>query len=263
MVMSVDGVLVRGAGMGLEGGEGRMVKTFGQNERTVWVMPRDELMMTWFQIVRIANVQSVRWVLGALNGQNGPVSVRRAQSWCARMETAGMVNRAQLGGPGGSLVWATYTGTGMAKPNLYRQTTRHEVAVSAASARYAAAGYAWRRDDKPTHAGGHQADGIALAGDWVELIEVELTAKRMPRYVSILQAFRHRFDLAEMSAVTYLCNAESARAVREALESIPAGRAIAERVTVHEVFDRAGLWHDDEAPDWLPSAAAVAVREAR
>jgi hypothetical protein len=173
------------------------------------------------------------------------------------METVGLIRRAQLGGAGGSLVWATYAGTGQGKPNLYRQTTRHEVAVAAASARYATAGYAWQRDDKPTQVGGHQADGAALALAWVELIDVELTAKRMPRYVQIFQAFRRRFELAEMSQITYLCNEESARAVREALESIPAGRSIADRVAVHEVYDRAGLWGDDSLPAWLPRAETV------
>jgi hypothetical protein len=237
-----------------------MVGTFEQGERNVWVMPRDESMFTWFSIVRVANVQSVRWVLGALNGQTVPVSVRRAQAWCARMESVGMVDRAQLGGAGGALVWGTYAGTGLGKPNLYRQTTRHEVAVAAASARYAAAGYAWQRDEKPLSAGGHQADGVALAPGWLELIEVELTAKRMPRYVSIFQAFHRRFDLGEMGAVTYLCNGESARAVREALATIPAARSIADRVRVHEVYDRAGLWPDDALPDWLPTARSIALR---
>jgi len=112
MVLSEGDVLVRDAGRVREGSGGVMVRTFDRGERTVWVMPRDESMLTWFQIVRIANVQSVRWVLGALNDQLGPVSVRRAQSWCARMETAGLVGRAQLRGAGGSLVWATYAGTG-------------------------------------------------------------------------------------------------------------------------------------------------------
>jgi hypothetical protein len=193
-------------------------------------------------------------VLGALNGQHQPVSVRQAQAWCARMQVAGMIDRAQLGGAGGSLVWATYAGTGLAKPNLYRQTTRHEVAVAAASARYAAAGYAWQRDDKPAFAGGHQADGIALAPRWVELIEVELTPKRMPRYVSIFKAFRRRFDYGDMTAVTYLCNEDSARMVRSALESIADGRAISDRVAVREVYDRAGLWTGDALPEWLPTA---------
>jgi hypothetical protein len=217
-----------------------MVRRFDADARTVWVVPRDESMLQWFSIVKIANVQSVRWVLGALNSQDHPVSVRRAQAWCARMETAGMVDRAQLGGAGGSLVWGTYAGTGAGKPNLYRQTTRH----------------AWQRDEKPTYTGGHQADGIALAPRWVELIEVELTPKRLPRYVQIFTAFRRRFDYGDMTTVTYLCNHDSARAVQNALRTIPAGRDIADRVTVHEVYDAAGLWPGETPPRWMPSAAS-------
>lgn len=233
-----------------------------RGERTVSVIPRDESMLTWFQIVRIANMQSVRWVLGALNDQPGPVSVRRAQSWCARMETAGLVGRAQLGGAGGSLVWATYAGTGQGKPNLYRQTTRHEVAVAAASALYATAGYAWQRDDKPACAGGHQADGVALVGDRVELVGAELTGKRMPRYASIFRAFQRRFDLGEMSVVTYLCNSESVPAVRGALTSLRVGRAIAPQVQVREVYNLRGLWDGDVLPAWMLSARGRAIQAA-
>ncbi len=97
-------------------------------DRTVWVVPRDEQMLTWFSIVRIANVQTVRWVLGALNGWSSPVSSRQAQSWCSRMRTAGLIETAQMGGAGGAVVWATYAGVRPAKPDLYRQTTRHEIA---------------------------------------------------------------------------------------------------------------------------------------
>ncbi len=215
-------------------------------------------MFGWFGIVRIADVQSVRWVLGALNGADRPVSVRRAQSWCARMEVAGKVERAQLGGRGGALVWATYAGTGLSKPNLYRQTTRHEVAVAAASARYATAGYAWRRDERSQFTGGHVADGVALSLGWTELIEVELTPKRLPRYAQIFRTFERRFDVGDMTAITYLCNKEGARAVRAALDSLPPGRAIAAQVEVHEVYDRAGLWLDDALPGWLPHAGVRA-----
>lgn len=232
-----------------------MEKSFARDERTVWVMPRDEAVLQWFSIVRIANVQSVRWVLGALSGEPGPVSNRPAQSSCSRMATTGMVDWAQLGGAGGSLVWATYAGTGLAKPDLYRQTTGHEVALAAASAPYAAAGYAWRRDGKPSYAGGHPADGVALAPGWVVLIEVELTAKRTPGSVSIFSAYRRRFDLGDMSATTYLSNPGSARAVEAALASLPAGRAIAPQVEIHEVFDERGHWADDVLPTWLTSAA--------
>lgn len=56
------------------------------------------------------------------------------------MRTAGLIDLVQLGGPGGSVVWTTYAGVGQSKPDLYRQTTRHEIAVAAASARYASPG---------------------------------------------------------------------------------------------------------------------------
>lgn len=238
-----------------------MVRLVEQGEKTVWVMPRDEAMFQWFSIVRVADVRAVRWVLAALNGTTEPVSVRRAQMWVSRMETAGLVERAQLGGRGGSLVWATYASTGLSRPHLYRQTTRHEVAVAAASARYAAAGYAWQRDDRPTFAGGHQADGIALSIGWAELIEVELTAKRMPRYASIFRAYERRLDFGDGRQVTYLCNAEASRAVRTALADLPNGRAIAAQVQVHEVFDAAGQWAGDALPVWLPTARVRAVQD--
>lgn len=230
------------------------MSSFDRGERTVWVMPRDEAMFVWFGIVRIADVQSVRWVLGALNGSDRPVSVRRAQSWCSRMEVAGKVERAQLGGRGGSLVWATYAGTGLSRPNLYRQTTRHEVAVAAASARYATAGYAWQRDQRSQFSGGHLADGVALAPGWAELVEVELTPKRLPRYIQIFRTFERRFDVGDMTAVTYLCNEESGRAVRNALTALPIGRAIAPQVEVRDAYDRAGLWIDDLLPSWMLTA---------
>ena len=223
-------------------------------DRTVWVVPRDEQMLTWFSIVRVANVQTVRWVLGALNGWTSPVSSRQAQSWCLRMRTAGLIDTAQMGGPGGAVVWATYAGVRQAKPDLYRQTTRHEIAVAATSARYAAAGYGWQRDDKAPMTGGHQADGVALGVDWVELVEVELTAKRMPRYASIFAAYRHRLAAGDGTQITYLCTPDAARGVRAGLEGLPAGQAIASRVVVQEVFDQAGLWSGEQLPDWLPSA---------
>ena len=192
---------------------------------TVWVMDRDEHMMEWFGIVRVTNVQTIRWVLGALNGWDRPVSARQAQSWCARMQTAGYIDRVNLGGPGGSVVWATFAGAGRSKPDIYRQTTRHEIAVSTACARYAAAGYAWQRDERAQHSWEHQADGVAMGPDWVELIEVELTAKRPVRYEGIFRAFRRRLP-DDVSQVTYLCNPDAGRAVRVALEASLDGAVI-------------------------------------
>lgn len=205
--------------------------------RRTWVTGRDERVCEWLQIVRVTDVQAIRWILGALNEIDGPVSTRRAQSWVARMEVVGLVERANLGGPGGSIVWGTYEATGQSRPDIYRQTTRHEVAVAAVSARYINAGFAWRRDERPQYVGGHQADGVAL-GQWSsELIEVELTPKRAPRYASIFTAYRDRFDRNEVGRVAYLCNEDSGRAVGVALEATPQGRGVAGRVAVRFVFD--------------------------
>ena len=209
----------------------------------------------------VTKVQAIRWMLGALNGSEGPVSTRRAQGWCVRMETAGLIERRQMGGAGGSVVWATYAGAGRSRPDLLRQTTRHEIAVSTASARYAVAGYAWQRDERAQLSGDHQADGIALGSEWTELIEVELTAKRPTRYAAIFRAYRRRLE-REASQVTYLCTPEAARAVSGALSELRDGRAVAPQMRVHEVFDRAAWWAGETLPDWLvpvEGRAAAAV----
>ncbi len=156
----------------------------GRSVAKVWVTDRDEAALVWFRIVRISNLQTVRWLLGAVNGWDRPVQLRQAQRWVSRMETAGKVRRVHLVGAGGAVVWGTFDVTQASKPNIFGQTTRHEIAVSAASARYAAAGWAWQRDEKPEWAGGHQADGVAVGvEDDALLVEVELTATRAPRYV--------------------------------------------------------------------------------
>jgi hypothetical protein len=197
-------------------------------------------MCAWLSIVRVTDVQAIRWVLGALNEIDGPVSTRRAQVWCARMEVVGLIERANLGGPGGSIVWGTYEATGQSRPSIYRQTTRHEVAVAAVSARFINASYAWRRDERPARVGGHQADGVAIGMRTEQLIEVELTPKRTPRYASIFSAYRRRLEVDDALSVTYLCNDASGRAVRTALRTLPVGRALAPRVTVRDVFTERG-----------------------
>ncbi|RIX29941.1 hypothetical protein [Amnibacterium setariae] len=225
-------------------------------ERRAWVTARDERMCEWLRIVRVTDVQAIRWVLGALNGVDGPVSTRRAQAWCARMDLVGLIERANLGGPGGSIVWGTYEATGLSRPNIYRQTTRHEVAVASVSARYINASFAWRRDERPAQVGSHQADGVAIGRRTQQLIEVELTPKRAPRYLSIFQAYRRRLDAGGADSVTYLCNDSSGRAVRAALRASPAGRAIADRVSVRDVFTDRGAVRANSAGARLPSSTA-------
>lgn len=87
-----------------------------------------------------------------------------------------------------------------------------------------------------------------------ELIEVELTAKRLPRYASIFEAYRSRLDRGDANQVTYVCSARAARGVETAPRTLPAEHLIALQVVVHEVFDQAGLWQGEALPDWLAAA---------
>ena len=166
-----------------------------------------------------------------------------------------MIERANLGGPGGSIVCGAYEATGRSRPNICRQTTRHEVAVAAVSARYINAGFAWRRDERPQYVGGHQGDGVAIGWRTEELIEVELTPKRASRYTSIFAAYRNRLEYGVVGQIAYLCNGKSGSAGRTALRSSPAGRAIASRVTVRDVFDdRAQI---EPTAGWFPDPSAA------
>ena len=81
---------------------------------------------------------------------------------------------------------------------------------------------------------------VALGIHTSELIEVELTPKRAPRYASIFAAYRRRLELGDANRVAYLCTETAARAVRTALQASPAGRTIAPRVGVRVVFDDRG-----------------------
>ncbi len=240
-----------------------MVRMESVAGRRVWVTARDERVCEWLRIVRVTDVQAIRWLLGVLNDSDRPVSTRRAQEWVARMELVGLVERQNLGGPGGSIVWGTFEATGQSRPNIYRQTTRHEIAVSAVSARYLAAGFAWRRDDRPSYVGGHQADGVAIGLRTSELIEVELTAKRAPRYASIFSAYRRRLELGEAARVAYLCTDDAARAVRTALTASPAGRAVAPSIGVRVIFDDRGAIRPSDADRSVSDEGAILLDDER
>ena len=217
----------------------------------VRMTPRDETALEWFALVRLTNMEGVRWLLGAVNGWDRPVKIRQAQSWVARMESIGRVGRARTTTVGGSLVWATHDVVGKPAPDLYRQTTRHEVSVSLASARYVAAGWNWATDRRARSKLEHQADGVAYTDDEAVMIEVELTPKQRPRYARIFRAMVHRMDDGEVSGVTYLCTPDSARAVRGALDDAAVGSGVRGRIKVYDVFDRTGAWDEENLPEWL------------
>ncbi|MFE6237571.1 hypothetical protein [Cellulosimicrobium sp. NPDC057862] len=225
----------------------------------MWVTERDEAMIEWLSLVKITSMEGVRWMLGALNGTDGPVSLRKAQSWCARMETVQLVERGRVSSVGGALVWPTHAASGRTPPSLLRQTTRHEVAVSIASARYVAAGWSWDKDRAPAEVGTvHSADGIAFRDDAVELVEVELTGKRPQRYRQIFSAFSWRIAREGVTAIRYFCTDSAARAVRAALQDPHAGgRALAERVHVHAVFDGRGVWESAVQPKGVAAGTST------
>lgn len=177
---------------------------------------RDERIIEWLRVVRIADAEALRWVLAATDGRGEPVSVRRAQQWIARGVDAGVIERARPIFRDGSVVWLSHALSGRVGPNLFRATTRHEVAVAAVSARFLAAGYTWERDVQPRSTKEHAADGIARRGDRAERVEVELTVKALPRYQGILPG-HGRWLTEGVERIVYVGTPAAMRAVgREA-----------------------------------------------
>lgn len=208
---------------------------------------RDYEMIRWLDLVKVANRDGLQWALGAFSGAGQPVSVRKVQQWSARLESVGLIGRYRPTYVDGSIVFPTRLATGHRPPNLLRQTTRHEVAVAAVSAHYLASGFEWTRDRKPQAFLDHQADGIAVRGDAVELVEVELTPKSWQRYKLIFEDHGRRLSEERATAVAYYCCPAADRAVRRDADRFMF-RAERERLASFSVFDERG--------GWLPSRPA-------
>lgn len=179
---------------------------------------RDEAMLDWMNVVRLADVDAVRWALSAYqDDHDGPVSVRRANHWIARMAELGYLGRVRPVYRDRQIVWPTHQSSGRSAPRLFRQTMRHELAVAAASGRYMARGFEWASDSRSALEQAHQADGIATSDRGIELVEIELTTKKLARYQAILASHASRLNRDGVTCVRYLCTAEVARALsREA-----------------------------------------------
>lgn len=199
---------------------------------------RDERMLDWLGVVRLADMEAVRWALAGFDGQDRPVSLRRAQQWVARLVEAGLLDRGRPTFRDGSIVWATFQVTGKAKPNLFKQTTRHEVAVAAASARFIAGGWTWSRDRVPATKAEHMADGMVTREGRVQLVEVELTAKTLSRYQAILPDHARRLQ-GGVERVVYLGTAEAMRAVGREADRLM-HPSIRGRIVILPVFDVRG-----------------------
>jgi hypothetical protein len=209
----------------------------------VLVTARDEQMIEWLKVVRVTDMESVRFALAAFADANRPVTLRRAQQWVARLAELGLVEKERLTLQDGSAIWATQRATGMRPLNLLGQTFRHEVAVASASARYLFNGWSWARDRKASSYHDHQADGIATRGDETELVEVELTPKAIERYAPIVNSHSWRIGREGVTRVVYLCTADATRMVRREADKLLFRDDRAHLVTI-TAFDKRGTWID-------------------
>jgi hypothetical protein len=207
---------------------------------------RDADMLEWLSVVRVADVDAVRWALAGLAGSTVPVTPRRANMWIARLVEVGLLGRARPNFRDGSVIWATHQAIGKPTPNLYRQTARHEVAVAAVSARYLAHGYTWSRDRIAPSKGEHQADGVAVRGDEIELVEVELTPKTLHRYPQIFRNHAARMDREGVTRVVYFGTPEVCRVVSREADTY-LFHALRPRLLTMPVIDVRGTW---DGPDY-------------
>lgn len=218
------------------------------------ITARDERIFDWLRTVRLADTDAIRWVLAATDGRSEPVTMRRAQQWIARGVEAELIEKARPVFQDGAVVWLSRMLSDRAAPNLFRATTRHEVAVASISARFLAAGYAWTRDRQPRSRQEHAADGVAVRGEQVELVEVELTSKTLDRYRLILGDHARRLTEG-VDRVVYIGTPGAMRtvdrevakwvhpAMRDRIVTIP---ALDERG--HVVSELSTLWNVDAAP---------------
>lgn len=122
----------------------------------VQVTDRDEAVLEWLRVVRMADLKVIRWALSATSGgrRSDPVTLRNGQRWMHRMHQVGLVGTDRPGFPAGSITWPTHD-VGLRTPTLFRQTTRHKLLVATVPAGYLAAGYTWKRvpQTEPGHRG--------------------------------------------------------------------------------------------------------------
>ncbi len=212
---------------------------------------RDEAMLDWMNVVRLADVDAIRWALSAYqDDHDGPVSVRRANHWIARMAELGYLGRVRPVYRDRQIVWPTHQSSGRAIPRLFRQTMRHELAVASASARYKSLGFEWTRDVRPLQSRDHQGDGLATRDGVTLLVEVELTAKRVARYELIHASHARRLGRG-VTKVVYLGTTDVIKVVsREADKNV--FRDLRQLVLTAALLDPQGRWVSDSAVANLP-----------
>ena len=206
---------------------------------------RDEHMLRWLAMVRFADANAIRWAMSGLAGRDDgqPVALRKAQRWMMRMASVGVIDRAVPTFQSAAVAWTTDPFYGR-KPDIYRQTARHDAAVALVSAIFLSRGFEWKRDLRSEYSRDHQADGVATRGDEVVLVEVELTPKAVDRYRPICQRHALRLEDGEVSRIDYFCTPNAARTIsREADRWM--FRDVRPRLVVIPAFDARGKWAGD------------------
>ena len=228
----------------------------------VRVTGRDEAMLEWLGVVRLADIEGIRWALSGLSEveSEGPLARRKAQLWVTRMARAGLIGRGRPTFSGGSVVWPTPQ-PGSRAPDLFRQTTRHEVTVAQTAGRFLTRGYRWGRDRRPVSLQDHQGDGVAVRDDGVvDLVEVELSPKTPLRYRGIFASHGDRLTRGGITRVVYLCTPEAGRVLlREADANL--FRDVRPRVVVLPVFDARGQWTGPDDAPWAEHLMGPAPTE--
>jgi hypothetical protein len=210
----------------------------------VLVTARDEQMIEWLSVVRVSDMESVRFALAAFADANQPVSLRRAQQWVARLRPTGLIETTRLTLQDGSVVSASQKATGKRPLNILGQSFRHEVAVASASARYLFNGWTWARDRQALSFNDHQADGVATRDGETELVEVELTPKAIERYNPICTSHAWRMRREGVTRVVYLCTADANRTVTREADKLLFRDDRPLLVTI-TAFNKRGVWIDE------------------
>jgi len=73
---------------------------------------RDDAMLEWLGVVRIAEMDAIRYALAGTSGVSEPVHLRRAQFWVKRLEELGLVARGRPTHRDTSIIWPTQRATG-------------------------------------------------------------------------------------------------------------------------------------------------------
>jgi hypothetical protein len=229
----------------------------GSERDMVQLTGRDQRMIDWLQVVKMADLDGIQWALGALNDEflAGPITLRRAQRWVVRMENIGFVERGRPQYMDGSIVWPTFRAVGRAGPDLFRQTVRHEIAVARISARYLARGYSWERDRATSGGRDHQADGVAIRGGVRELVEIELVTKTLGRYSVIFNQHAERMH-SEVAGVVYFGTPYVVKTVEREADRL-LFRELRPRVKAFGTLASRGEWVGSEEAPWVGRAGQI------